>query len=471
MRMTRMPCDVVRLMRLRARAHGDDVAAEAIARWQSVDTKPEELQRARERVPLDARIWLSPWPLHLVSRYVESRSGAPAPIVGEALPALQAPVLVALAKLGRIDPAGLALLVSLLRGEYDPLVWRGALGESDRELDDRVTLALYRAIVLRGDILPGIEDRGARVALAARRFRAGDTSELGSLRAARRELDDDALTLPAYRALERAGAQASVDQLRADPQLAVVLSEPALACLRRALRIDAGDEALPPAEVALEAAVSLLSREVLAINLRTPEGHPPLLDLAWFAAGESPRERALIFVEHLLACRGGRCLAVLRGEVCGREAVSRVLSSPLGEPPASHRGGVAAPINAASPHMIKCRDVLWETFAAMAHDEGRSVDDLVEEAMDRYRALRGHLRDATGAPPSVLVDDKTPDAPTTRRASVPPPSVPPASGKAGLRLGSSPWLSKPEPPPSSAPSSEEPTLPNGLGDITKKRQR
>lgn len=467
--MATMPCDVRRLLRLRARAHGDDVALEAAARWESVDTSAEELQRGRERVPNDARIWLSPWPLQLVSRQLARRHGEPAPQVGDALPALQSLGLVALAKLERIDPAGFALIIDVLRGRHDPLLWRAALGESDREIDDRVALAVYRALMLRGELLLRIEDRGARVALAARRFRAGDTSELGSLRAARRELEDESLTLARFRALERAGAQASLDLLAGHPQFGVALSEAALGCFRRALRADPADEGLPVEVVALEPALRLLAREVEMLALRTPDAHPPLLDLAWFAAGEAPRERALLHVEHLLACSDAGCLALFRGEVCGREAVARVLGSPLAEPPPSHRGGVPAPAGVASPHMIKCRDVLWETFAVMARDEGRSVDELVEEAMDRYRALRGHLRDAAGVPPSVLVDDGTPEAPPTRRASVPPPSVPPASGKAGLRLGSSPWLSRPEPAPSSAPSSDEPTQPNGLEDITKKR--
>ncbi|NUP06892.1 MAG: hypothetical protein HOW73_12640 [Polyangiaceae bacterium] len=489
-RMKTMPCDVRRLMRLRLRAHGDDVVAEALARWEAVDTPIAELSAPNERAPLDARVWLSPWPLSLVAKHMESRFGdSVAPVVGDALPANDAPGLVALARLQRVDPTGFTLLVERIRSTFDAVSWRTALGESDAQIEERVILALYRFLVLRGDVLSKIADVRARVCLAARRFRSGDGSDLTSLRAARGELDDPALMMAAFRALELEGARLSLAHLRAETSFSVLLSPAVEASFRRALRLQGGDDGrFDPAMI--DPLLAFIDRDIDACAPRTPDGHPSVRDIAWFAAGEvaksawgplnaqSPRNRALSHVEHLLVCRDGRCLERLHGEVCGREAVARVLSSPMSEPPPpSHRGlPIAMASGAASPHMIRCRDVLWETFAAMAQDEGRAVDDLVEEAMDRYRVLRTHLRRDREAP-SEPTPEPTPEAPETRRSSAPPPS-----GKTGLRLGSASWMprtdtgsrasttSRDAPPPSS-PASEEPTIPNQSNEITTKRPR
>jgi hypothetical protein len=146
----------------------------------------------------------------------------------------------------------------------------------------------------------------------------------------------------------------------------------------------------------------------------------------------------------------------------------------MSEPPPPFTGLGAV---GASPHLIRCRDVLWETFAVMARDEGRAVDDLVEEAMDRYRALRTHVR--SSAPPSESGD--TP--PTTRRSS-PPGNAKDArrkeeTGRTGLRLG--PGSSPPRPLVEDAGAAtaelrafdsvttEEPTVPNRADEVTKKR--
>lgn len=491
--MLTMPCDVRRLVRLRMRAHGDDLVAEALSRWEGEEVSAEEMSRARERLPIDARIWLSPWPLTVVAK--SSLSLRSAPVLGPALPTSDALVLLALAQLERVDPVGFVLVIERLRGAHEPLLWRTALGATDALLDERLTLALYRLLALRAGVLLKIEDEHARVCLAARRFRAGDPSDIACLRSARAELDDKSLTLATLRSFEQAGARTSLELLAADPTFSVVLTPEVLAGMRVALGIGEGDDR--PAEVQeLTPIIACIEREVHAASPRTPDAHPTVADLAWFAALEAPREKALAHVEHLLACADGRCVRVLRGEVCGRESVMSVLSDPSEEPPPrSFRGAQVAALTV-SPHMIKCRDVLWETFATMASEEGRAVDDLVEEAMDRYRALRTFVRSPSRTdldplvapvPPGPAVLEKTrpqkqvtewtplaaevhepapqsPPAPppTTRRGSSPPP---PSGGRTGLRLGS--W-----PAPAAATATEEPTLPNlPLGPNEVKRRR
>lgn len=489
-----MPCDVRRLVRLRMRAHGDDVVAEALARWESVDTSAEEMSRARERLPIDARIWLSPWPLTVVARSSLSLRSAPA--LGPSLPSSDAPILVALAQLERVDPVGFVLVIERLRGTHEPLLWRTALGASDAVLDERLTLALYRLLVLRTGVLLQIEDEQARVCLAARRFRAGDSSDIACLRSARAELEDRTLTMSALRSLEQSGTRASLDLLAADATFSVVLVPQVLAGMRVALGLGYGDDG-PASAQELEPIMACVEREVDAASPRTPDAHPSIADLAWFAALEAPRDKALTHVEHLLSCSDGRCCRVLRGEVCGRESVLSVLSDPMEEPPPrSFRGAHVAALTQTSPHMIKCKDVLWETFATMANEEGRSVDDLVEEAMDRYRALRTFVRSpartdldplvapAAPAPSPVLVKtaphvtewtplvaevhepaSQSPPSPppTTRRTNPPPPS----GGRTGLRLGS--W---PAPAGAGGGGTDEPTLPNvplNPNDVTKRR--
>lgn len=510
--MLTMPCDVRRLVRLRMRAHGDEVVADALARWESEDVGAEELSRARERLPIDARIWLSPWPLTALARTLSFANASARVRSGPydaPLPVSDAPILLALAQLERVDPVGFALVIERLRGAYEPLVWRAALGETDAALDERLTLALYRLLSLRAGVLLRIADDQARVCLAARHFRAGDPSDIACLRSARAELEDKTLTMSALKLLEQSGARTSLELLAADPTFGVVLSTEVLAAIRVALGLAVGDD-LPGSGRDLEPIVACVAREVQAASPRTRDGHPSHADLAWFAALEAPRDKALAHVEHLLCCADGRCVRVLRGEVCGRQSVLNVLADPLEDPPPrSFRGANVAAMAQASPHMIKCRDVLWETFATMASEEGRSVDDLVEEAMDRYRALRTFVRSpsrtdldplvapAAPAPKPVLEKtaphptDWTPMVPvvepTARRdrplgnRDEPPPSPPPTTrrrssrpppasgGKTGLRLGS--W---PAPAPGAEGSKErgddpktpaevsveEPTLPN-----------
>jgi hypothetical protein len=113
---------------------------------------------------------------------------------------------------------------------------------------------------------------------------------------------------------------------------------------------------------------------------------------------------------HLFLCSDARCNALLRWEVGGREAARRSLAGPIGEP-AAKTGPV--PLTRGSPRVIHCRDVLWDAFTRMAQAEGRSVDDLVEEAMARFQAVHETL--ASPPIPSAM------PARVSGRSSIPPP--------------------------------------------------
>ncbi len=462
--MLTMPCDVGRLMRLRFRSHGDDVANEAVARWSAVDTPMESLAAApgaEGGSPLDARIWLSAWPLALVKPLLDRRAPPASLLAGEPLTAPDGPAFEALSRLSRIDPAGFALLLDVVREDLDLLAWRAALSESESLLEERLALALYRYFVLRAGVLDRIEDPRARAALVARRCREGEGSELASLRAARSALGDDSLTLPALRALEAAGAERSISLLAADPSLFVVLGPLAARAFRRALRLEKLSEDRDVVD--LDPLISMIERDIEAVRPRTPDAHPSVEELVQFVSSRLPDSRRGAVIEHLLACRGGGCLGHLRAEVGGRDAVERALAGPLSEPPPSQGRRPMAPLFRSSPRMIRCRDVLWDTFQAMARDEGRDVDDLVEDAMERYRALRDHVREASAPARNV------PEPPPTRRRSSHPPAEPwlreTATGRAGLRLGSSPGQRN----GFSENANDEPTLDTPIDEITKKR--
>lgn len=461
--MLTMPCDVGRLMRVRLRAHGDDVAEEALARWSAFDTPMERLRgaQATEGAPLDARIWLSAWPLTLVKSLLDRRAPPAPDVVGDPLSPVDSPVFEALSGLSRIDPAGFALLLDVVREDLDLLAWRASLSESESLLEERLALALYRYFVLRAGVLPRIEDPRERAALAARRFREGEGSELASLRAARSALGDDSLTLPALRALEAAGAARSIDLLAADPSLSVVLGPLAKRAFLRALRLEKVSD--DRESVDLDPLISVIERDIEAVRPRTPDAHPSIDVLAQFASARLPEARRAATIEHLLACRNGVCLAHLRAEVGGRDAVERALAGPMSEPPPSQGRRPLPPLFRATPRMIRCRDVLWDTFQAMAREEGRDVDDLVEDAMERYRALRDHVREASGPARDI------PEPPPTRRRSSHPPGDPwlreTATGRAGLRLGSPPTAQG----GFTENANEEPTLDNPIDEITKKR--
>ena len=436
-----MPCDVRRLVKQRLRGHGDDVAEQALVSWGTPELGAERFANLGAGRPFDARLWLTPWPFDVLARDLvehcvpDERTRPVA--VGEALPPNEAEIFTALEALLDVDPSGFGLLLEGVRGPLDLLAWRSGLGESEGVIAERVSLALFRFLVLRHGVLARIEDLEARACLAAKRFRGRDTSEFAALGAARATLANPSLTVVALRELEQRGASSALAFLEAEPELAVILSSGAMTAFRRALRLDAETALLDDRSGVRDADSSyvgalfaLVDRDLEQGAARTPDAHPTAHELSAFAAGEVLPLRRRAIVEHLTVCRDRRCVRIVRAEICGRHAVLRALSGPMTDPPAFTSGPQPS---AYTPRMIRCRDVLWDTFAAMAEAEGRAVDDLVDEAMDRYRALRTHV---TRPPPTI------PEPPTTRRSSIPP-----GSSSSGLRLG--------DRPSSPAPSSHE----------------
>src|SRR5688572_13753128 len=111
-RLLTMPCDVQRLLGLRFRGYGEDVAREA---------------------PLDARLWLTSWAyLYLGRNAVRrihreravtavDREFPPEPPTAD--PAVALRVLRALDKVQRVDAPGYAMLLDFLRDRFDARAW------------------------------------------------------------------------------------------------------------------------------------------------------------------------------------------------------------------------------------------------------------------------------------------------------------------------------------------------------------
>lgn len=432
-----MPCEAKRLLRLRFRGYGDDVAAAAQARWESDAVPAEALRIELPEGPLDARLWLGAFPfVALAEATVSAAHGPEVQLGGLPLPASDEPIHRALGALSRIDPADTSLIIDGIRGELDPATWRAGLGLGDSALVDRVALALYRALALRFEVVGRIASSAQREALVARRFAPDAGGEIGALGVLRDAMGNPTLSMATLRSWYRAGAESSLRILEVDAHVAPVLTLEAVAAIARGLRLD-GERPTRPDDAGADLGFAeplfmLLSRDVSAGGVRGSDGHVRVRQLADLAQGDvlDPDEAARV-AEHLLACRDGRCNALVRAEVIGREACRLSLSMPTTEPP--HGAGHGLNAGPASPHMIKCRDVLWETFNNMAHAEGRSVDDLVEEAMDGYRQLRARVRSESGLPRA---------APSEPRGT-------------GLHLGGS----RPSRPPSAAPPAERPPIP------------
>jgi hypothetical protein len=112
-----------------------------------------------------------------------------------------------------------------------------------------------------------------------------------------------------------------------------------------------------------------------------------------------------------------------------------------------------------------CRDVLWETFEAMANDFDCSIDYLVNEAMRLYARSKNYQVPGAAGSPSQIMSGTSPGSPL--RAQPTTPSSPAlvaargtASGIQSARPGAPPVMSV-RPPPSVASSgrSSAPTPP------------
>ena len=177
------------------------------------------------------------------------------------------------------------------------------------------------------------------------------------------------------------------------------------------------------------------------------DAHLDADQVAALASGELSVPAVATASRHLLSCRDERCGALLRWEVGGKEAVRRDLSGPMSEPPP----GLAMTFThgPASPHLVYCRDVLWDAFAQMARLEGRSVDDLVNDAMARYRVVREYAQPEEKKPPRPPT---VPPRPSMRGATERPlevrgPEARPPEGRVPSERPSR-LSSAPPPPPS-----------------------
>jgi len=92
-----------------------------------------------------------------------------------------------------------------------------------------------------------------------------------------------------------------------------------------------------------------------------------------------------------------------------------------------------------------CRDVLWETFEAMANDFDCSIDYLVNEAMRLYARSKNYQVPGA-ASPSQIMSGTTPGGPL--RGTTP-----------GARLATTPALPAARPPPGAHLASGRSTLP------------
>lgn len=429
-----MPCDVPRLLRQRFRGHGEDIGSDAIARWVGNGEDPEGIARSFGDAPRDARLWLSSWPFrHLVRGDVQAKLVRAAPIARDASPpsapnpVLFARVAGALARVAALDALGFSMMVDSFNGQFDLAAWRVATGASDGANLERRLVALYRFATIFFDALAVIREPECRAALLSRRFTPGDPTEVQALGHVRDLLGKPNLRRSEFRGLYAQGVSSTFVVLRSDAALGRVFDVDVERGLLHALRVD------EHADVDLTTATVKILGE-LAPHLSSggsfgADDHVALDRLALLAAAALEAPDVAPIARHLFVCRDGRCASVLRWEVGGREAVRTALAGPMSEPPPNSIPIQSGP---ASPHVIYARDVLWMAFAQMAAADGKSIDELVDDAMTRYQALR---EAAMLAPPPVpSVTAPIPEPASKPAVAAPPSREPPAPGpEVGLR--------------------------------------
>jgi hypothetical protein len=244
-----MPCKVEDLLERRFRSHGPDVARDALVSWLDPAWDPETLRASYGNAPLDARLWLTSWPYLYLGRNAvrrqyrnareQPRSEPPdGPDSGADDPTLPGRILRALDGVRRIDPLGYAMVVELMRGEFEVATWRASLGCSDATVTDKKYLAIYRYSVLFFDVLQQVEPL-PRAVLEARRFSAGNPGDGEALAALRESLRRPRLGLAEVRDLYRTGASASLAILARGDALGEESMERFDGAFRRVLRIEA----------------------------------------------------------------------------------------------------------------------------------------------------------------------------------------------------------------------------------------
>lgn len=245
-----MPCRPERLLAIRFRAHGPDVARDALVAWLDPAWDPDDITLAYGRAPRDARLFLGGFPYLYLARNAVRRAHRDgersAPEVRDAPAGASDPTLAmrmarALEEVRRIDPTGYAMLLDFLRDTFDAGAWAGTLGWAAASVTDRKYLSVYRYAVVFHDVLSAIGSREAVAALVARRFSAGDPTEHAALEATRAALSAPALTMTAWRQLYREGALASLSLLGAPDALGADTMAELGTAFRRVLRLDVGN--------------------------------------------------------------------------------------------------------------------------------------------------------------------------------------------------------------------------------------
>ncbi len=431
-RLLTMPCDVSRLLRQRFRGHGEDVAQKAMLAWLDPRRKEEDLSGSYGDAPRDARIWLTDWPYRALARNAVAQKLAdtepPTPkdapggtTHGETDPVLFARTAASLARLSTIDPAGYAMMIDSLRGSFQPTDWRASLGATDVSIADRRALSLYRYLVLFFDVLDGLEPRTSASAVRTRRFVPNDNSDAAALSAMRDELGDKKLPIGDFRSHYKDGIEKSFALLADESAFGKAAFTLVESAFRRVLRVEgpAGGETLS------DDLSKNLEGHSASAGTASADDHLSPDVIATLATGALEGPAVATASRHLLSCRDRRCCAFLRWEVGGKEAVRRDLSGPMSEPPPGM--SVTFTQGPSSQHLVDCRDVLWNAFTQMARAEGRSIDDLVNDAMARYRTIREYA-DPPPAPkaPSIARPSSFPPRarssfPPARSSSIPPP--------------------------------------------------
>lgn len=245
-----MPCQPERLLAIRFRAHGPDVARDALVAWLDPAWDPDDITLAYGRAPRDARLFLGGFPYLYLARtsvrraHREGERSAPEardPPAPSADPALAMRMTRALDDVRRIDPTGYAMLLDFLRDAFDAQAWASTLGWAAASVTDRKYLSVYRYAVLFHDVLSAISSREAVAALVARRFTAGDPTEHAALEATRAALGVPGLTMTSWRQLYREGALASLSLLAVPDALGADTMADLGTAFRRVLRLDVGN--------------------------------------------------------------------------------------------------------------------------------------------------------------------------------------------------------------------------------------
>lgn len=246
-RLLEMPCDVQNLLARRFRAHGEDVARDALLTWLAPDWDAEEVLATLGSAPRDARLWLTAWPYLYLGRnavrrrYRQMREQpvSEPPVVHSQRafdPSLPAHVLRTLERLRAIDAVGYTMVVEMMRDELDVAAWRDQLGVSDATVSDRKYLALYRYSVLFFGVLDEL-DTTEGAALRARRFSVEPIADVAAVKLVRDELRLPDLSLSAFRDMARRGAEASLASL-ASPEALGDLMDTLATPFRRVLRLE-----------------------------------------------------------------------------------------------------------------------------------------------------------------------------------------------------------------------------------------